>query len=104
VDSVVDDFTGFQGCSASTKLRLIFKGIPVPSQAIIFQRQKSLRLIYSIIIGQYISFPSFVFVPETFAPPGRGYVFWALFSVPWYVVTDWSPSFLLMVSMTQPNY
>jgi len=33
--------------------------------------------------------------PRDRCPPGQGYVNWALFSVPQYSVTDWSPSFLL---------
>jgi hypothetical protein len=70
VDPIVDGFTGFPDYSTAMKLRLVFKGIPVPSQAIIFQRQTSLRFIYSIIVDQYIEFPPliFMFILETFVP------------------------------------
>lgn len=71
MDPIVDGFTGFPGRSTSMRLGRIFKGIPVPSQAIIFQLQTNLRLIYSIIVDQYIDFPLSIFILETFVPLGE---------------------------------
>ena len=71
LDPIADGFTGLPGRSTSMKLHLNFKGIPIPSQAIIFQWQTNLRLIYSIIAGQYIEFPPFIFILETVVPLGK---------------------------------
>ena len=68
-DPIVDGFTGFPGRSTTMRLGLIFKGIPVPSQAIIFQLQTNLRLIYSIIVGQYIDFPPVYLHLRDLCPP-----------------------------------